>query len=335
MKQSIIKILIWLSPLTAWAQDADVPAIVEPPSIGPNGLVLSHSYLKDSKILIGGEFSTFDGIPTGRIARLNSDGSLDPTFNSQSGANGTVRSTIIQTDGKILIGGDFTSYDGVVKNKIARINDDGSLDASYNEGEGPDNSVLSMAILPDEKILIGGSFDFFNGIERKYFARLNSNGSLDNAFDPGIGLNDKVYNISVQQDGKILIGGDFTSYNGLSINRIIRLNQDGSLDNSFDIGTGADNSVRAIAVQSDGKILIAGDFLSFDGNKINRIARLNNDGSIDTSFNSGTGTNNSIWNILIESDGKILIHGSFSTYNGTNKNSLAKLNNDGSLDASF
>ncbi|MDP3471598.1 MAG: delta-60 repeat domain-containing protein [Algoriphagus sp.] len=335
MKKSIIKILIWFLPLTAWAQDAEETVIVEPPSIGPNGLVLSHSFLRDSKILIAGEFTTFDGIPAGRIARIDSEGVFDPTFNSKSGANGSVFSTIVQDDGKILICGDFTSYNGVVKNKIARLNDDGSLDVSYNEGEGPDNSVLSMAILPDEKILIGGSFDFFNGIERKYFARLNSNGSLDNTFYPGTGVNDKVYNISVQQDGKILIGGDFTSHNGVSVNRIIRLNQDGSLDNSFDIGTGADNSVKAIAVQSDGKILIAGDFLSFDGNKINRIARLNNDGSIDASFNSGAGANNSIWNIVIESDGKILIHGSFSTYNGSDKNSLAKLNNDGSLDTSF
>ena len=80
--------------------------------------------------------------------------------------------------------------------------------------------------------------------------------------------------IAVQSDGRIVIGGRFTSYDGVARNRIARLHTDGSLDESFDPGVGLDDFPEAIAVQSDGKILIGGNFTSYDGVARNRVARL-------------------------------------------------------------
>lgn len=133
--------------------------------------------------------------------------------------------------------------------------------------------------------MIGGGFTAFNGASRNYIARLNADGSLDTSFNPGTGRNRWVDTTAIQADGKILIGGDFTSYNGTSINRIARLNEDGSLDTSFNPGTGAGNWVFTTALQPDGKILIGGFFTSYNSISRSGIARLNADGSLETSFN--------------------------------------------------
>ena len=138
----------------------------------------------------------------------------------------------------------------------------------------PDSAVLALASLGTGKILIGGTFTFYGGVGRNRIARLNADGSLDAGFDPGLGADNDVWAIAVQGDGKILIGGDFTSYDGTARNRLARLNADGSLDTTFDPGSGADSTVFRIAVQGDGRILIAGAFTEYDGTPRNRIARI-------------------------------------------------------------
>ncbi|HNR29006.1 MAG TPA: tail fiber domain-containing protein, partial [Candidatus Dojkabacteria bacterium] len=107
-----------------------------------------------------------------RIARINSDGSLDTTFNPGSGANDTVTSLAIQTDGKIVIGGNFTTYNGTARNRIARINSDGSLDTTFDPGSGANDTVSFLAIQADGKIVIGGNFTTYNNASRGRIARL-------------------------------------------------------------------------------------------------------------------------------------------------------------------
>jgi uncharacterized delta-60 repeat protein len=97
------------------------------------------------------------------------------------------------------------------------------LDASFNPGTGADHWVNSIALQPDGKILIGGYFDTYNGTTRNRIARLNTDGSLDASFNPGTGANDGVRSIALQPDGKILIGGLFTAYNGTGRNRVARI----------------------------------------------------------------------------------------------------------------
>ncbi|OFX65411.1 MAG: hypothetical protein A2X15_00340 [Bacteroidetes bacterium GWB2_32_14] len=305
------------------------------PGAGANSSVETIAIQSDGKTIIGGGFSTYNGTARGKIARLNADGTLYGTFDLGTGANGTVHTTIIQTDGKIIIGGEFTSYNGTAISKIARLNADGTLDTYFNTGTGANGTVNTAAIQSDGKIIIGGEFTSYNGIARNHIARLNTDGTLDGTFDQGTGASDYVNTTAIQSDGKIIIGGGFLYYNGTAINRIARLNADGTIDGTFDPGTGASGNVNTTAIQSDGKIIIGGSFAFYNGTARSKIARLNADGTLDVTFDPGTGANNIVWSTAIQSDGKIIIGGSFSSYNETARNRIARLNADGTLDGTF
>ncbi|MFT6034067.1 MAG: putative delta-60 repeat protein, partial [Arenicella sp.] len=300
-----------------------------------NSPVLAISQQADGKVLIGGDFTSVNSTPRNYIARLNADGSLDTGFDPGEGANSRVRAISQQADGKVLIGGDFTSINGTPRNYIARLNADGSLDTEFDPGEVANASVFSISQQADGKVLIGGEFTRINGLPRNYIARLNADGSLDTGFDLGSGANGPVLAISQQADGKVLIGGDFTSVNSTPRNYIARLNADGSLDTGFDLGSGANNIVYAISQQADGKVLISGFFTRINGTPRNRIARLNADGSLDTGFDPGSGASGPVRAISQQADGKVLIGGDFTSINGTPRNRIARLNADGSLDTEF
>ena len=171
--------------------------------------------------------------------------------------------------GEILVGGAFSSIGGQTRNNIARLNPDGSLDATFDPNAN--FFVEALAMQADGKILVGGLFTSIGGQTRNSIARLNSDGSLDATFDPN--AHGQVHAVAVQADGKILVGGLFTSIGGQTRNRIARLNSDGSLDASFD--PNANDFVFAVAVQVDGKILVGGAFQLIGGQPRNRIARLN------------------------------------------------------------
>ena len=305
------------------------------PGAGGNELVMATAIQGDGKIIIVGLFTSYNGTSRSRIARLNADGTLDGTFNPGTGANGEVEHTAIQDDGKILIAGSFTSYNGTAINRIARLNADGSLDMTFNPGTGAIGHVTEANIQSDGKIIIVGYFNSYNGTARGFIARLNADGTLDGTFNPGTGANGFVQSTAMQSDGRIVIGGGFTSYNGTARNFIARLNIDGTLDLTFNPGTGANVLVRSTAIQSDGKIIVGGDFTSYNGTARNFIARLNADGTLDGTFNPGTGANDAIATTAIQGDGKIIIVGLFTSYNGTSRNRIARLNADGTLDGTF
>ncbi len=183
-----------------------------------NGYVDAITIQTDGKIVIGGSFNIINGISRNGLARLNTNGSLDASFNLGTELIGVVWTILMQSDNKILIGGDFG---------ISRFNTDGTLDTGFNpagafEGAG----IGAISLQSDGKIVIGGDFTTFNSISRSGIARLNANGSLDASFNPGAGTNGIVSDLSIQLDGKIVIGGDFTSYNGIGKNRITRINGD-------------------------------------------------------------------------------------------------------------
>jgi uncharacterized delta-60 repeat protein len=244
--------------------------------IGANDRVNTISLQSDGKIVIGGYFTSYNGISINYIARLNNDGSLDNTFNTGIGANNWLYSTIIQPDGKIIIGGDFTSYNLTSANRIARINSDGTADNTFNSGTGANSGIRAITYQPDGKIIIGGNFTSFNGVGANYITRLNTDGTVDNTFNPGAGANSAIYSTLLLPDGKIIICGAFTLYNGTNINRIARLNSDGTLDNIFNPGVGSDSWIITSNLQPDGKIVIGGNFTSYNGTVSNRICRIIN-----------------------------------------------------------
>lgn len=334
MKIALCFFLILFTKIVCLAQIGAVDSTFNPLS-GGNGPVSSIIPLSDSKILIFGGFTTFNGITKNYIARIYANGSIDSTFKSGSGFNARIESALIQSDGKILVAGRFTTFNGIPFNYIVRLNNDGSIDTSFHQGTGASDFINTMALQSDGKILIGGFFYYYNGFLREKIARLNSDGNLDTTFDTENGLENFAETIVIQPDGKVLVGGEFLAYKGIARRRIVRLNNNGSLDTTFNPGTGANEWVFEMALQKDGKILLGGNFTTYNGIPRNRIARLNSDGSLDISFNPGSGTNGYILAIKIQSDGKILIGGSFTTYNSIARNYITRLNNNGSLDMSF
>ena len=247
-------------------------------------------------------------------------------------ANGTVNVVVAQPDGKILLGGSFTSVLGVARNRIARLNPDGTLDTAFNPNAN--STVYSIAVQADGKILAGGDFTSIGGQTRNRIARLDATTGLADSFNPN--ANFLVFSIAVQADGVILAGGDFTTIGGQTRNHIARLNTDGTLDMAFN--PNANGFVSAIAVQADGKILAGGDFManSIGGQTRNFIARLDPTTGMADSFNPNA--NLFVRTIAVQADGKILAGGYFNGANsigGQARNRIARLDATTGLADSF
>lgn len=296
---------------------------------GASNTVASTAVQTDGKIIIGGDFITYNNISANRIARVNSDGSFDNTFTIGTGFNASVTDVAIQGDGKILVAGSFTSYNGTTINRIARLNTDGTLDATFNTGSAY-TDIRSISIQTDNKIVIAGGFT------PNRIARLNIDGTPDGTFNPGTGADAAINSVVVQSDGKIVIGGTFANYNGTARNRIARLTSTGGLDAAFDPGGGPDNDINVIVSQPDGKVLIGGLFTAFSGTTRRQIARLTTTGTLDATFTPDIlqQTTSVVHSIVLLSTNKILV-GGFFTFNGSSLSHIEKLNADGSLDGTF
>jgi uncharacterized delta-60 repeat protein len=261
-------------------------------------------------------------------------GKNDPTFATNIPIPFYVEAIAVQSDGKILIGG------GPTPGKILRLNPDGSTDPTFSEGTaiGINEMIHDIKIQPDGKIIVGGSFNNFNGVSKSCLIRLNIDGTIDPSFNTGTGTDYTIHSLAIQPDGKIIIGGGFITFNGTSINQIARLNINGTIDNSFNTGTGAEGNATetwSVALQTDGKVLIGGDFLTYNGVSRNGIARLNVDGSLDNSFDIGSGVNYAVKAMAIQPDGNIILGGDFTIFNNVNCNSIVRLTPTGSLDNGF
>lgn len=298
----------------------------------------------DGKIVVGGSCNPCSGVFAPKIARLLSDGAQDPTFNAGLGFNWTVYSIAIQNDGKILVGGYFTEYNGLpVSNYIARLNVDGSVDNTFSSihlenfciqnygGFGLFQDPPVIEIQTDGKILVG--------LEEWGLFRLNQDGSLDNGFiqgNRGYG-NSSIRKILIQSDGKILIGGTWFNTGG----RICRFNSNGSDDPTFNDGTGVNGGISDMILQPDGKIVIGGSFTYYNGINQNCITRLNSNGAVDNNFNIGTGIDyaggsTQVNRLALRTNGNIIVEAYAATFNGNyiNSNPFC-LNSDGTLNSSF
>ena len=306
------------------------------PGLGADDLV-SAVAMQSNKVIIVGFFTAVDGMPRGSIARLNSNGSLDAGFDPGAGADGPILALAVQSDGKVLVGGLFTTIDGVPRGNIARLNSDGSLDSGFDPGTGVTgesfSTVNALALQSDGKVIIGGTFTNVNGVLRSHVARLHANGNLDVAFSPAIGvvgggLLAGINALGIQSDGGIVLGGDFTSVGGMARTNLARLNSNGNVDASFNPGTGANSAVSSLAVQSNDKIVVGGFFTRVNGAVRNYIARLNSGGSLDSGFSTGLGASDAVYVTALQADGKVLIGGAFTTFNGTSRRGIARLEGD-------
>ena len=356
---------------------------------GADGTINSMVVQTDGKILLGGGFINFNGVAVNRIVRLNSDGTPDTAFttNTGTGAGNTVLAIALRSDGRIVLGGAFTTFNGSTVGRVVRLNADGTRDTSFITGTGASSNVNAILIDSGGVIFLGGNFSTFNGLPSSGMVRLNNNGTMNSDFTSNIGtglvlgsissivrmldgnilfsgsifefngtklasplrldldgrLSTRPYfdaytqAIAVQSDGKIVVGGDFFRISGISHKYVTRLQSDGRPDTGFNIGTGCNNTVQSVKIQTDGKILVGGFFTTFNGSTVNYIVRLNTDGTRDTTFttNNGTGANNLVLTVAVQPDGKILLGGTFTAFNGSTVGRIVRLNSDGTRDTTF
>ena len=288
---------------------------------GASGPVYGILVQPDGRIVAFGNFTSVGGgtgTATARkfIARFNSDGSVDPTFDPGATMNLPPLTMALQADGKLVAGGQFTVAGGADHYFIVRLNSNGSVDSSF--ASGANGHVYSLAIQPDGKIVLGGVFTFLGGTfgdtARNRIGRLNANGSLDAGFNPG--ADNAVQAVAIQTDGRIVIGGDFLGVGGgtgtVPRNRLARLETNGAVDATF--APGANSTVYAFALQSDGRILVGGNFGTIDGNTRNRIARLTPEGTLDATFDPGASS--TVYGMAIQPDGNIVVGGAFTDLGG-------------------
>ena len=247
-------------------------------------------------------------------------------------ANDTIWVVVVQPDGKILLGGDFTTLSpngggAVSRNHIARLNADGTLDTAFNPGA--DGRLHSIAVQPDGKILVGGTFTNIGGQPRNHFARLDASTGLPDSFDPN--SDSDVHSIVLQADGHILVRGTFTNIGGQPRNYIARLDPTTGLADSFN--PNANNFVLSMAVQADGKVVAGGAFTNIGGQPRTNIARLDPATGLADSFNPNV--DNEVFSVAVQADGKILIAGYFNVVGIQTRNHIARLDPTTGLADSF
>ncbi|MBV9960136.1 MAG: VCBS repeat-containing protein [Acidobacteria bacterium] len=263
-------------------------------------------------------------------------GHLDASLNTVLAPNDGVSAIVLQADGRVVIAGRFAQADGLVRHHFARLNANGSVDASFNVPGGLNeinSGVRVLKLQADQKIIVGGIFTTIGGATRQALARLNPNGSVDPSFNAGDIFN-VVSDLVIQADGKLVavgVGADGQA-------KVARLNADGSVDSSFFQGLTSFGTFQAVALQADGKILVGGVFFyNVNGTNYNSLARLNANGSFDESFTIKTTSifQTFVTKIFPQPDGRLFVSGDFETINNIERHSFARLNQDGSVDASF
>jgi len=320
-----------------------------------NSAVYEIKTQEDGKTIIGWGFSSYNWQTANWLIRLNSNWSIDNSFDIWDGFGGwkntaSISTIWIQNDNKILVGGFFNNYNWQSANWLIRLNSNWSIDNSFDIWDGFDDwywyaYITTIEIQDDGKILVGWEFSSYNWQSANWLIRLNSNWSIDNSFDIWDGFNDwfwdaYIMTTNIQDDGKILVGGFFNNYNWQTANWLIRLNPDWTIDSSFNVWLGFDDSVQSIAIQDDGKFLVGGFFNDYNWQTANWLIRLNSNWTIDNSFDVWVGFDDWYWDgyimtTNIQDDGKILVGWRFTSYNRYYTNNILRLNPDWSIDNSF
>ncbi len=305
---------------------------------GPNATVAAILPLSDGRIMIGGDFTTYNGVAANRLIRLNADGSRDTSFTGTGVPGGRITSIVRQTDGKIIAAGqNIASYNGATAWGLFRVNADGTRDNTFISRFSAAPGIDEILLQPDGKLLMVGGFTGYHGVSIMGLLRTNSDGSIDTGFNTGgAGANAWVSAVALQPDGDVLIGGSFSTYNGTNTGPFVRLLSNGLIDGGFVPPpiSAADSYIESIAVQTDGAIIAAGA-LYFNGGAMKPAIRVNTLGSLDTAFNAGL-TDNLAYDVKVLASGSVLLSGWFSNIGGTDRNGVARLSGStGATDGAF
>jgi len=304
------------------------------PGTGPDGRVWALAAQTDDRILLAGDFQNFNSTTSPHLARVLDNGSLDPAFTPGTGADGRITSIEVLADDRILIAGGFSTFNGAGRSDVAVLLANGTPDNSFN-AVTPPSFFGYVARRHDNGILVGGTVGGTGANVTNSLMRFDLAGVRDTSFQVSVGdifLN-LVSDIVVAPDNKIVICGNFRGINGQPTGSatVARLNANGTLDNSFNVGLGANDWVLHLVRLTDGKFLIAGFFTSFDGVPRAGIARLNANGSLDPGFAPEAGANDAVYAVLPRANGDIYLGGAFSQYDQYDRFGLAEVNGDGTL----
>ena len=339
--------MLCLLTQTVYAVDSAVDVRFNP---NVDRAVFSIAPQADGKIIIGGQFLNVNNASPsrGRITRLTAQGTLDASF-ADVNVNGEVFTVLLQSDRKIIFGGNFTSVNNTSRNRIARLNPDGSLDDDFNPnvtstGSGVNVSALALQVIDNaEHILIGGNFSTIGTAPaitaRNNIARLNNDGSVDTDF-VNVNLNGSVSAITIDSNNRTLIGGQFSTVNGAD-RSIVRLDVNGGVDADFNSPIFSHPfgifGIFALINQPDNKLLVGGNFSNVAGATIDGLTRLEPNGNLDMGFALPTSlVNRDVEAVALQADGKILFAGSFLNVGAVAMTAnLARVNSDGSLDDGF
>lgn len=322
---------------------ARVAALFDP----AGGRVSAVAIQPDGRIVVAGSFFLFNGRPRFQrnLVRLESDGQFDLGFERPADSPNNAFGLALQPDGGVLVLGDFAStFRGLAASELVRINPDGSPDAGFVPAFTGDLSKAALLVQPDGRILIGGR-QFGRG---GTVLRLNPNGKADSGFAPPLQGPDtpSAVALALQPDGRLIYPGLGATIAGfLPVRRVLRAASDGTPDEGFNTrsplllenGDPLTGIVRALAVDSAGRVLLAGAFTECDGVARGRVARLLADGSLDAAFDPGAGAEGSrfvdaqgrrftqVLALAVQADGAVLIGGDFTSYDGVARPYLARL----------
>lgn len=304
--------------------------------------LLDFAALPDGKILVGGEFDTFNGQPANGLVRLTANGSLDASFSAGAGpvvtgspASGSVATLAVLPDGKILVGGEFDTFNGQPANGLLRLNANGSVDPTFVFALGARSIPTKVVLQSDGKVLVAGGLHV--GSAASGLVRLTASGSLDSGFAP-TALAGSFFgnytdpNVLVQPDGKILLFGSLSLAGSPAY--LVRLNPNGSQDTSFQLGAGPSGPPNTMGLQADGAILVGGSFNTFNGTE-KTLGRLTATGAADPAFAPKLQTKGAITTVLRQADGQLLLGGNFTELSGQPVHRVARLTVDGELDAAY
>ncbi|TGE26386.1 T9SS type A sorting domain-containing protein [Hymenobacter metallicola] len=304
----------------------------------------------DGKILLGGLFTSFNGIAAPYLVRLNADGSVDQPFMTNLGTSftGFVRTLAVQPDGKIIAGGGFQNFNGTGRHLLVRLNANGTIDNSFVPAitGGPDAYVAHLALDPrnNDVVVDGALLRFTTGASRSLF-RLKTDGSADSQFFPGLGhtgcyLNNLAGNdqIVVDDQGRIVIGGCFEKFIGTPTTpntSLVRLLPNGQIDAQFATGPTLLGSINAVQLEPNGGVTVAGNLKTAFSLAGASVVRLTAAAQPDLAFQPDLVTPGRVAKLLRQADGKLLIAGRFTSVQGQKVSNITRLNADGSRDASF
>ncbi|MGV3638214.1 MAG: delta-60 repeat domain-containing protein, partial [Flavobacteriales bacterium] len=330
-------LVLFFHILTAGAQSGALDTSFDP-GAGANIPILRSVVLPNGSYVIAGAFTSYDGNPCGRIARVLPGGAYDPTFVSGTGFNDQVNQIRVQSDGKIIAVGPFTEYNGTTVNRIVRLLPDGSLDGTFQPVNSNTLFTSMLEVLPDDRVLVSGSLSIPGVAGAVRLARFMPNGTLDQVLATMSNTNGLITSVLTIPDGRVMIGGAFTSVQGQTRNGIALLSSSGVLDTSFDPGSGFSTTsltLQRLILGPSGGIYAVGSFTQYNGTNVNYLVRLLTSGAIDPTWNTSNVYNAPVSTVLELPGDKILLGGSFVQVNGISKPGVCALTLNGDLIPSF